>query len=948
VASILLVAGLTVGAIRVSAPQSRNDEVARLFPTASGTTWVYRDTNNGRPAGRAVVQITGQTVFSSGEAGVPVSMLAATYDDFAGFGPLKSLEYLRRDGDRLLDLGLRRPIELNLFSPAVPLLDAPLRPGRRWSWTGMVGDRRQTWDTIVVGLQTIRELGRSWTGCVHLRTRIVSRDDPASGTEVDDVWYCPGIGAVRRRSEVSAPEVQFEQTLVEFHSPGVDLVEPESSSPPPAGSSGGGTSAWGIGVDQGRSNAVPDAVLDTSKLLWSDTRTANVEFPPVGGQGVSILAENDGTVSAMDLRTGVVRWRVGLRDPIVAAPVLVGSLVIVADADKTLLALDAETGSLRWSVGFPDLVSTAPSVGDGMAVVATEDRRVIGLRLEDGETEWAVRTHALVRTPPAISGERVIVGDDDGDVMALGLSDGSTTWSTELDEPLTAGPAVAAGLVTVADDGGNLSTYDADTGELRWTRSLGGYNFAEVPPAFGAGRVVLVTSTTTGGAYVSAFDATDGRRLWRRNVPGEIRHAPMILGSRVAVLDLESTLWTFDLADGSPDGSVSMPRVLDSRADADSRVAMSYVDGALILTKRTASTSFGWAETTFFALSALPPGRRAPEPAGVSFESSVRSVPDVWRVPPVLVGPDLVLPGYSNTLWAVGPQGAPRSLATSDSTILFAAEAGPLVLVDIGGDLAAIEPAGGSIRWRRALGNLPRGTSPAVTGSRVLMPVSQAGVFAFDLSTGDPLWASPFDGVGTGLPLVLPDGDIVVGLGSVARVDGATGTREWSIPGYSTFGSMAYSGGTIFAEVISEAESALIAVDAASHAIRWKQPFDPALFLGPAASSEVVVAESSRGLIVAYDAGSGVPMWAFSMRSAPCGSPVIQGDRVIVTERGEIENVNERDYRVTVLDLATGGYLGSIEPPGSSGVEADCGVTPDGRLLLQGNLLGQLVTVKGR
>jgi outer membrane protein assembly factor BamB len=663
---------------------------------------------------------------------------------------------------------------------------------------------------------------------------------------------------------------------------------------------------------------------------------------------VSVLTENDGTVSALNLSTGEVRWSVRLRGPIVAAPAVAGPLVLAADASKTLFALDAASGATRWSVRFRDLVSTAPAVANGVVVVATEDRRVSGLGLQDGRRMWQVRTGALVKALPAISGDRVIVGDEGGTVAALALRDGTPTWETELDSALTAGPVVSGDLVTVTDNAGNLSGYAAGDGTLRWTRSVGAYTLTDIPPAAGGGEVVLVTLSTTGKGYVSAFDGQDGRELWRRAVPGDVRHAPMILGSTVAVLTEQSRLWTFDLSTGAREAEVSFPPVLDSTIDSDSRVALSYVDGALIVTVRTASTEFAWAETTFFALPAPP--RTAPGPAsqGVYFSSSVRSIPDVWTAPPALLDGDVVFPGFKRVLWGVRPDGSARRLAMSDSPVLFASVADGLVLSNLGDDLVAVDPVTGVERWRVPVGKLLPGASPAVTGGNAIMPVSGLGLVAVALASGDVKWTAPADGVGSGAPLVLPDGDVITALGSLSRLEGANGHEEWSIPDVSTFGSMAYSHGTVFVLAYSSSEVSLLAVDADTHAVSWKQPFNPSLLVGPAAGTGFVVAADQMGLVTAFDARSGTPRWSYSMRSAPCGTPIISGDRVLLTERGRPEDLDEREYRAVVLDLATGRFLGSIEPPGSSGAEGDCGATPDGRIVLPGNLLAQLVTVSER
>jgi outer membrane protein assembly factor BamB len=97
--------------------------------------------------------------------------------------------------------------------------------------------------------------------------------------------------------------------------------------------------------------------------------------------------------------------------------------------------------------------------------------------------------------------------------------------------------------------------------------------------------------------------------------------------------------------------------------------------------------------------------------------------------------------------------------------------------------------------------------------------------------------------------------------------------------------------------------------------------------VGPAGAGDVVVAVDAGGGTVALDAGTGRPLWSYAMRSSPSGTPAILGDRVVLSEAGRDEDLRSRDTRLTVHDLRTGRYLGSLEPPGFAFLKGTFGAT---------------------
>jgi outer membrane protein assembly factor BamB len=124
---------------------------------------------------------------------------------------------------------------------------------------------------------------------------------------------------------------------------------------------------------------------------------------------------------------------------------------------------------------------------------------------------------------------------------------------------------------------------------------------------------------------------------------------------------------------------------------------------------------------------------------------------------------------------------------------------------------------------------------------------------------------------------------------------------------------------------VADQGNSLLAVDLATGQERWRLPFRPALLVGPALGAGTVVAVDATGQVVGLDAATGSPLWFHAMQSSPGGTPVVLGDRVVLFEAGREEDSVSRDTRLSVHDVRTGRYLGSMEPPGFALVRATFG-----------------------
>ncbi|MEM8601314.1 MAG: PQQ-binding-like beta-propeller repeat protein, partial [Bacteroidota bacterium] len=112
--------------------------------------------------------------------------------------------------------------------------------------------------------------------------------------------------------------------------------------------------------------------------MWTyaaSTPTTRMTSPATDGHTLYVGA-SDGTVAALDVQTGTVRWAHTEDGVVAAAPLLAVGAVVVGTLRKRVLVLDASTGTVRWQTDVEGRVKTAPLVTGGYLVVLAEPRQV--------------------------------------------------------------------------------------------------------------------------------------------------------------------------------------------------------------------------------------------------------------------------------------------------------------------------------------------------------------------------------------------------------------------------------------------------------------------------------------------------------------------------------------------------------------------------------------------
>ena len=214
--------------------------------------------------------------------------------------------------------------------------------------------------------------------------------------------------------------------------------------------------------------------------------------------------------------------------------------------------------------GGTDKKPKTPTLGQRVAILKSES---------DAETDAALADVAILLPEANANAEWAQPGGNANKVMehvALGLSVGPT-WSTRVSgttkyERLAASPIVAEGKVFVVDTFARLHAYDVQSGKETYNVQIGSDKDTRGGISFLTGEMTGNRGSLFGGGVsysegklfatnglgdVVAFNAADGKQIWKVRPGGPLRGAPAVSDGNVYVTSQDSQLLALSTKDGS-------------------------------------------------------------------------------------------------------------------------------------------------------------------------------------------------------------------------------------------------------------------------------------------------------------------------------------------------------------------------------------------------------------
>ncbi len=303
----------------------------------------------------------------------------------------------------------------------------------------------------------------------------------------------------------------------------------------------------------------PNAALIGVRQAWT-ARVGEVGFPlSIGVSGNTVVvAGTDGTVAAIDGRTGRDIWRGSAGAPLLAGVGTDGRLAAVVTNANEVVALDA--GREVWRQKLSSQAYTAPFVAGGRVFVLAGDRSVTALDGQTGRRLWQQQRpgEPLVLRQSGVMlavGDTLVVGLS-GRLAGLNAVSGAVRWEVPIASPrgtndverlvdLVGRVSRIGDVVCARAFQANVGCVNAGRGSLVWTKPANGAEGVHGDDRF-------IYGTEADGKVV-AWRRTDGERAWMSDrLQYRSLSAPLSVGRSVVIGDNTGLLHLLSREDGSP------------------------------------------------------------------------------------------------------------------------------------------------------------------------------------------------------------------------------------------------------------------------------------------------------------------------------------------------------------------------------------------------------------
>ena len=310
---------------------------------------------------------------------------------------------------------------------------------------------------------------------------------------------------------------------------------------------------------------------DGIRLWANDLTPVKDKIGDAGGGGLAYhkdtlyVTSGYGTLSALDPKTGTVRWVQNLDAGAPGAPTIYEGVVYIMTGNGASIALESDSGRIRWQIdGIADVVGVdtgaAPALTRKFAIFALGSGEVFSVFRKGGLRFWssiisgkrlgvAAATVNDITSDPVVVGNTVYVGTHAGRIAALDVASGKRLWTAK-DGALGPVWPVAGSLFFVSDTNKLMRIRESD-GRIFWSVDLP--NFTQKNPRRSVRIVGHYGPVLAGGQLIVAsddgvlrvFDPVTGELQRRVSIPDGATSAPIFANGTMYIVSTKGELHSF-------------------------------------------------------------------------------------------------------------------------------------------------------------------------------------------------------------------------------------------------------------------------------------------------------------------------------------------------------------------------------------------------------------------
>ncbi len=250
------------------------------------------------------------------------------------------------------------------------------------------------------------------------------------------------------------------------------------------------------------------------------------------------LANGDNTLIAYDLVRGKEFWKKKL-GPVEAAPLIHREILFAAARNGTLYAIDPKTGTEEWKYETGRMVYSSPAATESSVFVGTTAGIVYALNYQNGEVVWKSDTLRTIMSAPVVGGDYLYITSRDSLVYCFDTTTGEKVWTRNVGARIYSATAIGDEYLIVGTAAGDVIALIPETGEEQWRFSA--KSVVNATPLIGGNFVYSVSLDNN----VYVLDKRDGVLHWSFDVGSRLKTTPLLHGNRLILCAEDRRVYSF-------------------------------------------------------------------------------------------------------------------------------------------------------------------------------------------------------------------------------------------------------------------------------------------------------------------------------------------------------------------------------------------------------------------